>query len=534
MKHNKCLKLFSLIMMLIICVCPLLVGCGGDPNDPVGNISKKASTSFGGRSAYLFEDINDKDVTVETFFVHQHEGFVNNPNIGQAVMLNDAIRYKKAYPDKDVYATITSFHFSVVMSVCLDEKSPNYLKTKSLYNEEYDNEGYVRLAYLPVKAAMCGINIIVIGQIDASAVLVEEGVYKNDYSFEKYYENYLDNDTEIAGKKISDFMTFRVAKWTSYGDKSATDMMHLKSCTVSNYRDYKGVDHGSAIWLGSINIDGIDYKGNNGNNSTQTGVIVTEHEELRNVLYNYTQLMSQYCEQEGIYEFRHLINTINKKQIDLLEAGQGDSILKDEQIVYLGTEKDSIFELYLTPLGDSVNEWDTKYNPYSKYFEKLLPKNAEGKPITLAWEIVKFKEDSEFSKTLVGTMVEAFNGNKNKENRLFLSLPYWDEAEEDKGASTRVDYSSFDQLVEEKDIGFKKFGVDYGVHSKDFQMSYVENGKRKYVTCLNSLNFHQGSSYYQANSMLIIKESRAVGNNVYVDLGLYMSEGAITNQQRVR
>ena len=114
-----------------------------------------------------------------------------------------------------------------------------------------------------------------------------------------------------------------------------------------------------------------------------------------------------------------------------------------------------------------------------------------------------------------------------------MHLPYTDADEEDGGELTRLDYSIFDSLVVGKDIGFKKFGVEYGVHTKDLQMSYVENGKRQYVTILNSLNFHQGSAYYQANSFLVIKESNAVGNNIYVDMGKFMSEGAITESQRV-
>ena len=533
MKHSKILKLFSLIMILIVCVCPLLVGCGGDPNDPIGNISRQVETSFGGRSAYVFEDINGKDVTVETFFVNQHEGFVNNPNIGQAVMLNDAIRYKQAHPEEDVYATITSFHFSVVTSVCLDETSPNYLKTKALYDCEYDDEGYVRISYLAVKAAMCGINTIVIGQIDAAGVKISEDKWKGDYSFEKYYKDYLDQPTEIEGKKVSDFMTFRVAEWTSYGDKSATDMMHLKSCTVSNYRDYKGVDHGSAIWLGSINLDGIDYLGCNGNNNVQTATIISEHDELRNVLYNYTKLMAQYCDQEGIYEFRHLVNMLNKKQIDFIEAGNEGKILNDEQIVYLGTKNDPVFELYFTPLADTVNEWDTKYNVYSKYFEKLLPENTNNQPITIAWASAKFKEDSAFSNSLSNVLARAFNENKNKGNKLFLSLPYYDSDAEDKGESTRFDYTLFDNLTVGKDIGFKRYGANQGIHSKDFQISYVENGKRQYVSVFNSLNFHQGSAYYQTNSFLVIKESKAVGNNIYVDFGKMISCGAITEADRV-
>ena len=496
-------------------------------NGEYKKISRKVDPSFGGRSAYVFDDINGKSVGVETFFIHPREAYVNNPNVGQAVMLNDAIRYKEAHPEEEVYASITSFHYSVVASVCLDETSDNYLKTKSLYDEEYDDEGYVRIAYLPIKAAMCGINVIVIGQIDASAVSVAEGESRADFSFEDYYENYLNQPTNIEGKVISDYLTFRVAKWTSYGDKSATDMMHLKSCSVSNYRDYRGVDHGSAIWLGSINIDGINHLGHNGNDGSQTGIIVTEHDDLRRVLWNYTSLMAQYCEQESILEFRTIVNARNKEQIDAILGGKSEQIVLDEQIVYLGTPQDNIFELYFTPLAGNLNEWNTNYNPYSKYFSKLLPQNNGDNEITLAWATVKFNDDCAFSETLVNTMVKSFENNPNIKNKLFLALNASD-------GDKKIDYTKFDKLIEGENIGFKKFGVNYYVHSKDIQMSYVENGKRNYVSILNSLNFHQGSVFYQTNSFLVIKENDQVGNNVYTDFGIFLSEGTITEANRLK
>ena len=54
-----------------------------------------------------------------------------------------------------------------------------------------------------------------------------------------------------------------------------------------------------------------------------------------------------------------------------------------------------------------------------------------------------------------------------------------------------------------------------------------------YVSVMNSLNFHQGSSYYQANSFLVIKESVKTKNNIFVDIGKELSEGAITENDRV-
>lgn len=534
---NKFFKFLSLVFVAVVGTIPLLTGCGfqqngGNDQTPARVTATTVSTSFGGRSAYIYKGINDKDVTVETFFINQNEA-ENNPNIGQAVMLNGAIRYKQAHPDEEVYASITSFHFSVVASVCLDSSSPNYLKMKSLYDKDYDDEGYVRIAYLPIKAAMIGINVIVIGQIDASAVMDSYSTWAGDVSFEEYFTGHLNDETNISGKKVSDYLTFRVAKWTSYGDKSATDMMHLKSSSVSNYRDVDGVDHGCALWLGSTNVDGIDYRGYNGNNNTQSAVIVTDHNQMRNVLWNYTKLIAEYCGQEDIYEFRHLMNIKNKEQIDLINAGKASEIASDEQIVYLGTEKDSVFELYLTPLGDSVNEWDSTYNPYCKYIEKLLPSVSGNNGVTFSWATAKFVDDSAFSDAIVQILVEAFKNNKNVDNRLFLHLPYWSDDPTVDVSSKRFDYTIFDSLVVGQDIAFKKFGASQGVHAKDFQLSYVENNQRQYVTVLNSLNFHQGSAYYQTNSFLVIKENETVGNNVYVDFGKLQSEGAIVENDRL-
>ena len=526
MQNKKIKKIFSsfllFLMGFLLILSPLLLSACSCNDETSSSI--QVDPSFGGRSAYQFENINGSNVRVETFYNSQNEAHCNNPNIGQAVMLNNAIRYKKAHPSEDVYATITSFHFSVVASVCLDEKSGNYLKMKSLYDTDTDNEGFVRIAYLPIMAAKIGVNVIAIGQIDASSVWTPEGM-KNDYSFEEYYNGYLDEESEIEGKKISDFLVFRACKWTSYGDKSATDMMHLKSSSVSHSRDFNGIDHGPAIWLGSINLDGVDSNGVNGNNNIQTAVIVSEHKELRNALYNYTKIMADYCEQEDVYEFRQKINLMNKNQIDLILSGKENQIPVGEQIVYLGGESDKIFELYLTPLGGSVNDWDERYNPYAKYISKLLPQNnGANNEITFAWGSAKYKDDSEFSKTLTHVLLKAFKDNTSGSNRLFLHL---------YDSEDQLDYSMFDSLVVGQNMSFKKFGGP-AYHSKDFQLSYVENGTRYYVSVFNSLNFHQGSSAYQSNSFLVIKEFKEIGNNVYTDVGNFLSCGAINEHGRIK
>ncbi len=534
--RNNLLKSFLKLLTISLCAIPLLSSYKSNTENIKQNDERNTrqaeepietndsqfeeiaiEPSFGGRSAYMIKGINDRDVTVETFFMNYDEKYVNNSNIGQAVMLNNAIRYKQAHPDEKVEVSITSFRFSVAFSVCLDSKSENYLKTKALYDCDYDDEGYVRLAYLPILAASNKINTIVLAHLDASKVKIDASNKKADLPYGKYFYDY--SKQTINGVKISDYLTLGSFKWTSYNNRPATDMMHLKSCSVSNYRDENGVDHGSAIWLGSSNIDGIDYLGCNGYNATQSATIVTEHEEMRNALFNYTKLLSKYKGQEDMSEFRYMVNSLNKKQIDLIKNGQADLISKDEQIVYLGTDKDPIFELYFTPLAGSVNEWNLDYNPYSKFITKLLPCNNGDNYITFSWPTVKLNDDSNFSNILFDILHEAFINAPSVNNKLVLSVEEL--------------ATIFDDLIEGENIGLKKFGLSQKVHTKDFQLSYVENGERMYVSVMNSLNFHQGSSYYQANSFLVIKESAKTKNNIFVDIGKNMSEGAITENDRV-
>ncbi len=534
--RNNLLKSFLKLLTISLCTIPLLSSYKSNTEyikqnderntrqteEPIESNEKQfeeiaIEPSFGGRSAYMIKGINDRDVTVETFLLHHNEAFVNNPNIGQAVMLFNAIRYKQAHPDENVEVSITSFRFSIGFSVCLDSQSENYLKTKMLYDSDYDTEGYVRLAYLPVLAASYKINTIVLVHLSASNVAIDESTKKADISYNKYFTDY--SKETINNVKISDYLTFKSFKWTSYNNRPATDMMHLKSCSVSNYRDENNVDHGSAIWLSSSNIDGVDYLGYNGYNAAQSATIVTEHEEMRNALFNYTKLLSNYAGQEDMSEFRYVVNSLNKKQIDLIKNGQANLISKDEQIVYIGTEKDPMFELYFTPLAGSVNEWNLDYNPYSKYITKLLPCNNGNNYITFSWPTVKLNDDSNFSKILFEILHEAFINAPSVKNKLVLSV---------EELST-----IFDDLIVGENIGFKKFSLKQRVHTKDFQLSYVENGERMYVSVMNSLNFHQGSSYYQANSFLVIKESVKTKNNIFVDIGKELSEGAITENDRV-
>lgn len=522
--YQRLLVVFAAILV-VLNAC-LLTACGataaGKDLSPSGDLfpSSNNSSNFQSLSTVNYENINGKTVTVDLFKREQNEA-LNNPNVGQGLLIYQCIKYKEKHPDEDVAITCTSFHYSVVLSVCVDPKSKYFGYMRSLYDQDYDDDGFYRLSYLLVWAAKLGINVITIGQIDASPVW-QNDTMRDDYHFDEYFESHLNDDSFIAGKKVGDFLKFRKANWTSYGDKSASDMMHVKSCTVTHYLDFNGVEHEAGVWLGSINIDGIDSDGSNGNNGVQTGVIITGHEAIRRVVYNYTAIMSDYCGQEEIALFRNKINKMNTNQIDLIMAGREDEIPSDEQIVYLGSATDNVFEMYFTPIGGNAGTWEPNYNPYSKYIGKLNPSVAGGNSITFAWNNAKYLTNFEFSKTLTDSLVYAFTNNAHLTNKLYLHLP-------------GLDAGKFDGLIEGQNIGKKAVNdhvTDY-YHNKDFQLSYVENGLRYYVTVFNSLNFHQGAASYQTNTFLVIKETRYTGNDTYVDFGKGLTSGVITENDRI-
>ncbi len=475
---------------------------------------------FLSRNEIVYEDINGGDVTVYTMYREPGE-VMNNPNFAQAVLFWQAIRYKDRHPEEDVKITVTSFHYSIYLAACLDESSADYGRMKNLFDCDYDGEGYYRLAYLLIEAARRGIEVTVVGHIDAFATAQENGVLCEDMHFEEYFEPLLKTEAYISGKTVGDYMTFRKSYWTSYGDKSATDMMHVKSCSVSHYTDNSGVDHGPAVWVGSINLDGINYSGANSHDSIQTAVVLSGHEEIWRVVYNYTRLLTAYCAQEEINLFRNMVMLKTTRQIALLSAGKRAEIPDDELIVYIGSEEDAVFEFYFAPFGGAANTWDTVNNPYCKYLSRLLAAASGGEWIELVWNNVKYVQSFELADIFAELIVEAFRINTSTESNLHLQLP-------------GIDTSLFAGLTEGENIGelsVNEYALAY--HIKDTLLSYCESGERQYVSMVSSLNFHSGSMSYQTNQLLIIKETEATGNRFYIDYAIMTTPGIEWESRRL-
>ncbi len=457
------------------------------------------SSNFMSNQTTYFENINGGTVSVDTF-VYKNYSASGNMNVGEGLMIYQAMLYKQANPDKEVYIDISSYRFSVQAAVNINRDSRYFGYMRQLSSGNYDQYGFVRIAYLLVSAARMGIHVNVIGHSDAYPLTSSDRL-------STYFTNFFNNPCDPSYVKdgvIGDYMTFTKVAWTigGTGGKGGTDMMHVKLCAVSNYLDMNGVEHDYAVWTSSSNLDGIYNKGGyNANWKQQTATIISGHEAIYNVAINYLRLIPQYKGQEEIIEFQNYINTKSTQQIDLNLAGRGDEIPMEERIVYVGTENDDVFEFYFTPFAGDILSWNEIYSPYCKYLRELYDSEDY---IVFTWNAAEYASGFPFGQQIEQMIIDAFHNNKNPKNKIYANMESFDA-------------STFDDLVVGVDIGFKSINKweNGSVHNKDLQFSYVKDGVRYYVSLLNSCNMHAGSMYYQPNQALVIKEKTCASDSVF-------------------
>lgn len=466
-----------------------------------------SSSNFMSDGVTVFENINGGTVTVDSFIYNTYAPD-GNTNFGQGMLIYQAMLYKKAHPEEDVRIDISSYRFSVQAAVNLNRDSRYFGYMRNLVGVEYDNLGFVRIAYLLVSAAKMGIKVNVIGHIDAYPVSAGEP------TFHEYFMGHLTTpcDPAYASGSVGDYLDFNPSYWTLEG-KGGTDMMHTKMCAVSHYRDMNGTDHEYAVWTSSANLDGITSKGYNGNWKLQTGSIVAGHEYIYRVAVNYLALVAEYSAQEAIYELQDLMSRRSAEQMELILAGRGSEIPEDELIVYMGSEQDDVFEMYFTPFAGSTAVWDETYSPYAHYIREMY--NSEGS-IIFVWNAAEYTSEFPLGTQFEEMIAGAFHNNKNPENKFY-------------GCMENFDISRLDGLTVGTDIGylsFNKYPFGY-VHNKDILISYVKEGQRYYVSLLNSCNMHSGSMYYQSNFMLVVKEKELTEDSVFFTMADLSTTGIV-------
>ena len=470
-----------------------------------------------------YENINGKTVFVDAFN-RAYLDSLNDPNYGQFMLVYQCIQYKVAHPNEDVYISLSTYRLSITASACLKRDSIYFGYMRSLFDEEYDTHGFVRLSFMLVEAARMGIHVVLVPHLNSYGVRQYSATNKNGYakrdepSYKTYFSNALNKDCYSVyanGKKVSNFMKYKSVAWNvnNYG---GTDMMHAKICAVSNYIDYLGNEHSSAIFITSSNIDANDYLGRNGNSWSQTGTIVSDHDDLYLVCKNYVDFISNYTEVYNAEVFRYTFREKIQKQIDLIISGNEDLIPNNEKMIYLGSENDHIFEMYFSPLGGGYGTWDLINNPYAKYLTEF--NNGTG-PYTFTWNSATYGMMRFFKETIESIICKKFHENPTINNRLYIHLEGFEKS------------SDYDDLVVGETIGFKLIEFDVSkVHSKDMLFAYNKNGTRHYISIISSCNFHDGALWYQANHNLVIHETTEVGHTFFDNLGEATTKGAIVKQ----
>ena len=473
--------------------------------------------NFQGLGSTTYANINGKTVTAEGFYRLRNEG-LHDPNCGMGLLIFQCLKYKQAHPEEDVKITFSSYRTSVTAAVCVIPESKYYGYMRSLYGVNYDEQGFVRISYMMVEAARMGIEVTLVNQLDSYGVTQynpKKKALEKRYNLKHktYFSNAMDGDCYDSyepGKKVSDFLNSVTVSWKVQDITS--DMQHVKSASVSHYLATDGTEHKDAVYFGSANLDENNYIGANGNNSSQSGVVVSDHSELYRVTYNYMQLMTRYSGQEEMFGFRKFVNETNDKQIALINAGREDEIPKDEQIVYLGGENDKVFELYYTPFGGGADAWDTVANPICKYATKLSKSEDY---VEVIWNEFGYGT-CHIGNTMSRMFEKAFCENPNPKNKISL----------------RVDNFNSDEIQKlslGSQIGYRSIKDGTNIHSKDILFSYVENGKRHNVSLLTSCNFYMIAFNYRTNSMLVINETEDSGGNFYNIFGEKYSYGMINN-----
>ena len=473
------------------------------------------SSNFMSTSKKVFENVNGGDVTVDTYVYHTNT-VTDNVSVGVGLMIYQAMRYKEAYPDEDVYIDVSAYRFSVQTAVNINRNSRYFGYVRNLDKLEYDTFGFVRISYLLVSAAKMGIHVNAIGHLDAYPL-------GSGPRMVSYFESRSDQPCDpayVPDGSVRDYLKFTFCKWTLDG-KGGTDMMHTKLCAVSHYLDMNGKAHRNAVWTSSANLDGTTDKGYNANWKLQTATIVSDHAELYRVSVNYLRLIADCCEQEDVYIFRGLVNERNTEQAALILSGKGDTIPANEQILYLGTPEDDVFELYFSPFGGGVTAWDEVNNPYCKYLRKMY--ESEGY-IRFAWSVAEYSGNNPVNRKIEEMIAAAFHKNADPQNKIYV-------------VADSFPKEAFDDLTVGRDVGYKYFSDNVSsapfniVHNKDMLLSYVENGQRYYVSILNSLNVHSGSMFYQSNQALVIKEKDCADGNVFSVLAREFTKGDLVTHE---
>ena len=152
-------------------------------------------------------------------------------------------------------------------------------------------------------------------------------------------------------------------------------------------------------------------------------------------------------------------------------------------------------------MGGNILAWDEDFNSYCKYLREMYESEDY---ITFVWNAAEYTGAFGLGQQIEMMINASFHENKNVNKKVYMN-------------TESFTGTSFNDLIVGQDIGLKSFNQKEfgGIHNKDVHLSYVKDGQRYYVSLMNSMNVHGGSMYFQANHMLVIKETELTEDSVF-------------------
>ncbi len=448
------------------------------------------------RSTVVYNDILGNRVLADSYFGGENEA-LNDPDAGLGLLLYSSITYKIAHPDEEVKISFVCKDMSLSTAVCVIPQSRyfGYMRALNGNGNDYDENGFIRIAFMLVEAAKMGIDVTLVGQTTVDEELLEQP----EAAFLSYFKNALSQDCYnkyAKGEKVSNHLRLESVDWSGDGEEAPS--VSLTSLAVSKYLDRYGEAHENAVFLSQSGLQSVDGSGLNG--GANSGVIVTGHSEIYNATVNFIDLIAANSGKDGYETFKETVNERNSAQTALIENGLEYLISNDEQIVWLGGWGDDVFKLCFAPDGGFEGSRDLIRNELEGLGESAKDFPDEYRILSVNGSIAALDLTNEIINS-------AFVESTNVGNRLEIKLDGYENSELSK-------------LELGENIGHLAVDGAQGRDSGEALLSYMKDGERRFVTLISASGCGMGAA-------LSITETESIGDAFYASLGVASTDGCV-------
>ena len=453
-------------------------------------------------------DYEDGSSTVVKIYQRQMDQYPDYVVFKYVDVMNQALKYKKAHQNEEVVVRFAMYSLSPDICFYFDESDPKYGEiTSEAIPGKTENilESLVRLAKNGVK-----VEFVVQSNVTAKM------------------EPYL-GESCIAdpSKKVSDLLTFSRVMWGGESEQQ----MHAKFITASKALDYSGAELSNVVYLASHNVDPLyDNFYKSTQERAQTGVLIIGNKGIFEAFNKYQQLVGQNINDQKNFQDQvraaHEAKTLN----------YGDQYFHTHFTPVLSVIEDDPFspDSY-SPAGPKESAWDTENNMFAKYMEEMV-NSDKGERLFYAnvyhyktawsdlfgWKMFKalrglyfgpkYDNSSDtYTREQQAQDLELMQKKKLKPDKKSPLTTKWiiETSTTPHRFSDGTGFHKGMDLISGNKALYFKADHKYQSHCKDVLMSYMKDGKRKYVVITGSTNLKRDGNSHKANASVAILENDA-------------------------